>query len=549
MYLRKSTDSEDRQVQSIEDQKNELKHLIRQLDLNVVGTYQENMSAKNPGRPEFNKMLAAIKKGKAQGIACWKINRLTRNPVDGGEIQWLLQSGVLKSIQTIGREYKTDDNVIVMSVEQGMANQYIIELGRDVRRGLHSKADKGWRPGLASIGYLNDHKGTKGEKELRVDEEKFPLVRKMWDLMLTGNYTVKQISDIVNEKWGLRTTYHSKQNKLSLSHIYRIFTNPFYYGEFEYAGKVYQGKHKPMITPEEFDHVQKILGRKGKPRSKYKRLPFNGVIRCRKCDCFITADEKTKFIKSENKTRSYIYHKCSKSKPGVRCEQRPLSSTELQRQINETLDTITIPQEYLEIALKYLNEENAIESTNRDVLLKNQQKALDECRKKIENLLEVYISSENFDKELISEEEFKEKKSILVKEKLRIQAELENTDKEADKWMELTEKTFKFATYAKHHFAIGDYEQKTAILQALGSDFILNDGKISFSLAEPYEFIAKNLEKIKLETGTIEPSEFASEKAKTAHLEAVSAVLSGIRESNSRLDLGKVIYCHYINPA
>ena len=53
-----------------------------------------------PGRPIFNDMLRRIQTGEAQGIICWKVDRLARNPVDGGQIQWLLQQGVIAHIQT-----------------------------------------------------------------------------------------------------------------------------------------------------------------------------------------------------------------------------------------------------------------------------------------------------------------------------------------------------------------------------------------------------------------------------------------------------------------
>ena len=143
VYLRKSTDTEDRQIQSIEDQKKELIKYADQFNLEIAGEFQENKSAKAPGRPEFGRMLSEINRGKANGILCWKINRLARNPVDGGEIQWLIQQGVIQSIQTPGREYKTGDNVMMMSVELGIANQFILDLSKDVKRGMQSKAEKG----------------------------------------------------------------------------------------------------------------------------------------------------------------------------------------------------------------------------------------------------------------------------------------------------------------------------------------------------------------------------------------------------------------------
>src|SRR4051812_5215381 len=90
MYCRKSTDSEDRQVQSIPDQKRELEPLVKNNNLKVVKVFGESQSAKHPGRPEFNEMVRMFEKGEADGIICWKMNRLSRNPIDGGTMQWLL---------------------------------------------------------------------------------------------------------------------------------------------------------------------------------------------------------------------------------------------------------------------------------------------------------------------------------------------------------------------------------------------------------------------------------------------------------------------------
>lgn len=527
MYLRKSTDSEDHQIQSIEDQKRELNKLVSQHSLNVVYIFQESRSAKKPGRLEFNKMLDYIRQGRASGILCWKANRLSRNPEDGGKIQMMLQDEVIKSILTPHREYLPEDNSLILAVELGIATQFSRDLAKDVKRGLISKAEKGWRPGLAPVGYLNDKFQEKGNKKILVDKEKFPLVRKMWELMLTGNHTVPQIGEIVNEKWGLRTTYHKRQGKLSLSHIYRIFTNTFYFGEYAYAGIVYQGQHKPMITPEEYDRVQKILGKKGQPRSKTKNLPLNGVIRCGECGCSITADEKIKYVKSENKYKSYIYHRCTKRKPAAKCQQKPISHEELKRQVVKILDKITFPERYLDFALNILNRENEAEVANRNISIKNLQKSFDNCLKKIDTLIKIYISPENIKRDLLSDEEFKNQKSSLLKDKAGIQSELKNLDERVDEWIDLTERTFKFATYAPFWFAVGDYETKTGILRALGSNLILKDQKFELSLQKQFEIIQNGLEKIKVEYPVLEPSNFSIEKTKTAPSRAVSDIVSG----------------------
>ena len=523
-YARKSTDSEDMQVQSIPDQEREFDRIKQSKNLNVIKVFCESKSAKKPGRPMFNDMMQMIQNGEADGIICWKLNRLARNPLDGGQIQWLLQQGTLKSIIVPGKEYLPTDNVLLMAVELGIANQFILDLSKDVRRGLHSKAEKGWRPGPVGLGYLNDKYGDKGSKQIFKDEERFPLVRKMWDLLLTGAYTVPRIQKIVSDEWGLRT---KKGTKLSLSTIYGIFTKPFYYGEYSFKGEVHRGKHEAMITVAEFDRAQAILCKKGKPRSKEKRLPFNGIISCGECGGMITSEEKHKPIKSTTQIHHYIYHHCSRRKKDKPCHQKAINHEDLKSQITAYLDSITIPREFLHWALDVLRSNNQIEEQNRNTVLKNHEHNYKSCLARVDNLVNLYISPENAQKELLSEDEYKTRKNALVKERTQIEAAMRAVGERVDEWLELTEKTFEFATYARHWFEKGDYEQKSHILQALGQNFALFDGKLTIHLQEPLLTIKNGMETESLRNARLEPSNSPSNNGENSSFEAVFSAWSG----------------------
>ena len=103
----------------------------------------------------------------------------------------------------------------------------------------------------------------------------------------------------------------------------------------------------------------------------------------------ITCEEKFKFIKSTNKLRSYIYHRCSKRKKGIKCTQKLIKHDDLKKQIIQYLNSITIPEEFLHWTLEVLRKNNEIEQTERDKVLKNLQKKYEKCIEKIDNLIQI----------------------------------------------------------------------------------------------------------------------------------------------------------------
>ena len=167
LYARKSTDVEDKQVRSIEDQLAVLRALAKQEGLTIVHEFVEKQSAQIPGRPVFDDMLLGLKRVKLKGLSAGNSTGLARNPVDGGQISWLLQLGIIQHIQTNERSYRPTDNVLMMSVEFGMANQYILDLSSNTKRGLYQKAERGDYPGLAPLGYINDPRTKKVILDIR----------------------------------------------------------------------------------------------------------------------------------------------------------------------------------------------------------------------------------------------------------------------------------------------------------------------------------------------------------------------------------------------
>lgn len=502
LYARKSSESEDRQVQSIDDQKNRLEKLAKDLGLSIKEIFVEAKSAKKPNnRPVFDEMLQRIENGEAEGILCWQINRLSRNPIDSGKLSWLLQQGILQAIQTIDREYLPDDNVLLFSVESGVANQFILDLSKNTRRGMLSKLEKGWQTGVAPMGYLND----KENKIIIKDPERFNLVRKMWDLMLTGSYTPPKILDIANKEWGFltRKTKRMGGTPLARSSVYKIFTNIFYTGIIESNGVQYKGQHEKMITLDEYDRVQILLGRKGKPRPKVHEFAFTGSIRCGVCGCLYTAETKKKLL-STGEIREYTYYHCTRKSTKINCNQRKnIKEEDLESHIEEEIEKYTIMPEFLQWALEGLNKRNDSEIEDRSKIYEMRHKALVTTQTELDELTKMRY------RQLIDDETYIKEKSVLQGKITQLKEQLRETETRAEKWLELTEKTFAFATYARKAFITAKgkegLELKKEILLALGKVPVITDQKLHIEpnewfvpIEKGYSILEKQYEELEL---------------------------------------------------
>lgn len=155
IYCRKSTESEERQVQSLEAQLDWCREYCQSRGFEAVEEIIESKSAKNPWREWFNDMMKKLSNRKAEVIVTWQLNRLSRNPIDEWSIKWLTQQWIIKEI------HSTDwisnwQNILLMSVHFGMATQYVIDLKKNVERWMNQKFEKWWALWKAPAWYWNN---------------------------------------------------------------------------------------------------------------------------------------------------------------------------------------------------------------------------------------------------------------------------------------------------------------------------------------------------------------------------------------------------------
>ena len=179
IYTRKSTESEDRQTQSLEAQINWCREYSTTNSFEVIEEIIESKTAKKPWREWFNKMMKLFSENKADIIISWQLNRISRNPIDEWTVKWFTQQWIIKQI------HSTDgiadwSNILTMSIHFAMATQYVIDLKKNVERWMKQKLEKGWICTKVPMWYLND----KNTKTAVINKEKSDWVKEIFKLRI-----------------------------------------------------------------------------------------------------------------------------------------------------------------------------------------------------------------------------------------------------------------------------------------------------------------------------------------------------------------------------
>ena len=457
IYTRKSTDSEERQVLSLESQLSELKEFAAKEKLEIVASLCEAQTAKEPGRKIFGEMLDRIEKGEAGGILAWHPDRLARNSIDGGKIIYLLDTGKIKDLKFPTFWFdSTPQGKFMMNIAFGQSKYYIDNLSENIKRGHRQKLRKGIWPGFAPLGYLNNRK----TKTIDTDKEKSPVIRKCFEFYSTGEYTLKSIKQFLAD-----TKIDSyKGNDLSCSCVQRMLKNPFYCGVFKFNGEIYQGTHEPIISKKLFDSVQQVMNNRGKKKRKRKHeFAFSGLMRCGNCGCLITAETQ----------KGHNYYRCTKKKQ--KCEEKYLREENLVEQMKGIIQKVSLPDDWAENMLAEIDKEKEQAKEETKVFVQNLQEEKSEVEQKMDKLLDLFIDGKG-----ITPEEYQAKKQKMLNEKLDIEQKIKDFEQTGNNWLEPMKEMILASSQAKILLSQGDKTEIRQFLKNVGSNFILKGKKFDF---------------------------------------------------------------------
>lgn len=355
LYARKSTESEERQILSIDSQVKEMLQMAEREGLEIIDIRRESHSAKDSGqRPVFQEIVNDIRSGRYSGIITWAPDRLSRNAGDLGSLVDLIDQKLLLEIRTYGQAFKNSPSdkflLMILCSQAKLEND---NKSVNVKRGLRTRCEMGLWPAPAPTGYLN---------EKRIDRKGYVVIDPQ-----RGSVMRQMFEKVGNEKWSGRKIYHwlkfemnfrsATSNKpLTLSNIYRLLQTPFFYGQFEYpikSGNWYTGKHEPLITRELFDKVKEQLTRSEITHER-KEFAFSRIMTCGLCGSGVCAEDKYKKLASGG-TAHYVYYGCNRSRD-MSCKCGYVREEELIKQLVGLIEKLEVEEKFISNKFKQEQE-------------------------------------------------------------------------------------------------------------------------------------------------------------------------------------------------
>jgi site-specific DNA recombinase len=479
LYARKSTDEKDRQVMSLDSQTNEWRALAKREDVFIYETLEESKTAKHPGRPIFNRMLDRIEAGEANGILCWDIDRLYRNPVDEGRARWMLQRGVIASIRTPSRQFFPEDAGLLMGVEGGRATDYIIRLAKNVRRGVKEKLRRGeWPGGMKPFGYIYDDR----LRNIVPDPVKASVVQMAFKEYAERRHGLQSLSERLFPL-GMKSRSGKPWSKFC---VWKFLTNRIYIGVMVWNGETFEGKYKALITPELFNEVQAVLKIKSKPRKVRNghNFPFCGTFRC-SCGSMMTAQW------AKGHGGLYRYYRCSR-KNGL-CSEPYMQEKYVTEQTLRHLLPLALTTAEAQAVHAVIDGMAAKESQSAEKATEGMTDRLAAIQAKLNRLTRAYVD------EVIDEDSYQAAKADLVVEKTSLKRERERLHRSGSSfWIEpVREVITTLETLGKNDFA-DSLPEMSRLVQKIGTNRLISRKTVSFSFAEPYDFIPQTLEKTRV---------------------------------------------------
>ena len=302
---------------------------------------EEGRSGKNTDRPEYQRMLKDIKRGKLDVLLCTKIDRVHRSLVDFYKLHELMETHDITFV-SLSENWDTSTPMGRFGLKLTLA---VAELEREqtsqrTKEKMRWRAQEGLWNGGQVLGYdLDpDEKGVLkiNPQEAKIIQQIFETYRDLRSFRRTA---------IKINKMGFRTkSYVSRRGhvhgsrKFSRVTIILILQNPVYLGKITHKGDVFEGRHEAIIDADLWndvnDHIAVNRVAKAKARiQKMHTFLLTGLLRCGWCGSFMTPS-----YSSGRNGDYYFYYLCTSLNNGAEeCKMKRVCAEALENAVARRL--------------------------------------------------------------------------------------------------------------------------------------------------------------------------------------------------------------------
>lgn len=485
LYLRLSKDDgTDCESSSIQTQKEMLTRYCRENGFIIADYYiDDGYSGKNFERPSFKRMLSDIENGKINCVITKDLSRLGRNYLETGSFTeiYFPEHNVRYIAVTDGVDTAKGSTMDITPFKNLLNDMYIQDISRKIKSALLARQKQGKFIGAkAPYGYKKD---PADKNHLIIDERFAPVVRRIYAMSQSG-MGIRQIKKVLRDEKVLRpiaaaageSEFYKQYRRTeendcawSLQSVRDILQNPVYKGAVrgqrcpkisyktekrksrETAGTfVIEGMHEPIIDPEEWELVQRLITSRKRtlsPNIKPYDNIFSGLVKCADCGFALAASRGHRNWNEDDINANYDYY-CNKyrSEGKTACTQHKIAASELHRVVFEDIkrlanEALSDDTGMISSIVECIGNTDKNEEKRAEKEIKKAQKRLAELDKLFAKLYEDNANGE------ISERNYKQLSANYEREQTELESnirELNETimkncgnDKDASSFVEL----------------------------------------------------------------------------------------------------------------
>lgn len=476
MLVRVST-KEQQDNYSLEAQKDNLNKYADKNSFDIVKCFELVESSTKGGRKNFYEMMSWIdSQDETIHLLVDTCDRLQRSFKETGDLSDMV--GENKLVIHILKERLVIDSdsdpsiMLTWDMNVLMSKNYVVSLGYNIRRSNQKKLENGEITRQSPVGYIN-YRDEKGESKVKVDPERYFIVREAFELYASGLYSIGSLWCHLKDR-GLTIRKKSGNRLIGRSTVHKMLRNKFYIGIITQKGKDYPHNYKTFVDEGVFYKCQELLNR-NKQSNKNEETKYDFVFKG------MLKNKETGRLMSGTLTKGNVYYRSPKY--GESPASKNIKEENVISQLEDFFNHIQIPEELIQLQLDPLKNKFEKEKDYRISAINKYRKQFQSVDLRKDRLLNLYLEGS------INQDVYDKKLYELNSEALKLESKIKDLSKNRNDFVLSLEKLKDICNRLPQLFQKADKVRKRKIVNCLFSNLEMDGDKLHYQAKKPFDII------------------------------------------------------------